>query len=77
MLAVPDSIYCSAHTTSPLPNTSRNVPVTIRVFQSWRRTGAFSPNASASPASSPPAIRKRTPAIRNGGKCSTPIRMAM
>jgi hypothetical protein len=77
MLAVPESTYCSAQTTSPLPAQSRSTPASARVPQSARRVGSASfLKSSATPPSRSPAVTKRTPAMRNGGSDSTPTRMA-
>src|ERR1043166_7622906 len=76
MLAVPESTYCSAQTTSPLPAQRSSTPAKARTPQSPRRTGSCSPRSQAMPPSTRPAMTKRTPAIRNGGGDSTPTRLA-
>src|ERR1051326_1170322 len=76
MLAEPESTYCSAQTTRPLPTQSRSTPASARSAHSRRPAGSFSPRSRANAASSTPAIRKRTAARRNGGSATTPTRMA-
>ena len=76
MLAVPDGVYCSAHTTNAFPPASNSRPTIPWVRQSERRRGSLSPSASASPSTSSPATRKRSPANRNGGSSPTPTLMA-
>ena len=76
MLAIPDAVNCSAHTTNALPPASSRMPTIACVRQSTNRRGSLSPNASTTASSSVPAIRNRNPAKRNGGSTDTPTRMA-
>ena len=75
MLAIPDAMYCSDHTTNALPPASSSTPTIASVRQSLRR-GSASPSARAMPNSSRPAMRKRRPANKNGGSSMTPTLIA-
>ena len=75
-LATPEGVYCSAQTTNELPLVRSRTPTIASTRQSAARRGKWSPSASATAASRPPAIMKRSPANRNGGSTPTPIRMA-
>ena len=76
MLATPDAVYCSAHTTNALPPVSSSTPTTACVRQSVSRRGSRSPSASAAASRMAPAQRNRSPANKNGGSSPTPILMA-
>ena len=76
MLATPDGVYCSAHTTNAFPPARRNSPTMTSVRQSTALRGARSPNASAPAKRITPAMKNRSPANKNGGSSPTPTRMA-
>ena len=66
---MPDGTRCSAHTTAPLPPSSRKPPTTAALRQCVT-DGAAAPRSRAHPKSSAPAMTKRAPAMRNGGSVS-------
>jgi hypothetical protein len=73
--ATPDGIVCSAHTTAPLPPSRRNAPVMAAVRHCFAVAGS-APRNRVHNRIIPPAMTKRTPAIRNGGSVSIANRMA-
>ena len=75
MLAIPEPMYCSDHTTNALPPASSSTPTMARVRQSVRR-GNGSPRTRAMVARINPATMNRSPAKRNGGSSVTPTLMA-
>jgi len=76
MLATPEGVYCSAQTTNAFPPASSRTPTIAWVRQSTSRFGSVSPSASTTLSSSRPAMRKRRPANRKGGRTPTPTRIA-
>ena len=71
----PDGTRCSAQLTSPFPPAAISSPMSPVVSQS-RAVGRTAPRFRAQATKTEPAVRNRTPAIRNGGISSTPQRMA-
>src|ERR1051325_9587249 len=76
MLAVPESTYCSAQTTRPLPAQRSSTPASASARHSLARAGSRSPRSQAIPPRRSPATVNRTPAMREGGTDSTPTRIA-
>ena len=72
--AMPEGMRCSAHTTPPLPPSSRKRPITAADFQ-FARVGAGSPLHRRQAYRTTPEIRKRAEAIRKGGMLSIAKRM--
>ncbi len=70
-----DGIYCTAHTTPPLPPTSKKRPTTTALRRS-KDVGAGSPLSRRQKYKNPPEIVNRAAADRNGGMVSTANRIA-
>jgi len=70
-----EGITCSAFVTPPFPPSNSNPPMIAAAFQ-LARVGRGAPLKRIQVYSTPPAIRKRTAAIRNGGNVSTAKRIA-
>src|SRR6185503_10296493 len=75
MLAMPEPMYCSDQTTNALPPASSMRPTIASVRQSLR-LGSGSPSARAMTNSRKPAMKKRSPANKNGGSSVTPTLIA-
>ncbi len=63
-----DGTHCSAHTLKPFDTAIRSSAITKSCFTSVAPTAMRSPRARATTASAIPAIMKRMPANRNGGR---------
>ena len=64
---MPEDTVFSARLTMPLPSTSRNTPI-IAALPHCARVGAGTPRQRRKAYIRPPAMMKRTPPSRNGGK---------
>src|SRR5579875_1498345 len=73
--AKPDATHCSAKTTPPLPPASRRMPTRAAPIHCLR-VGDSPPRARRKTYRIEPAIRKRIPDRRNGGKLCSAIRIA-
>ena len=71
----PDGTCCSAHTTPPFPPKSSSPPIIVAAFQLCL-VGVGAPLRRVQRYSAEPAMRKRIPAMRNGGMVSMAMRMA-
>ena len=72
--ASPLDTHCSANVTPPLPAPSSKQPTTADAAH-CARVGAGAPRTRKKTYSVLPAIRNRRPAIRNGGKLLSAIRI--
>ena len=64
---IPEETVCSARLTMPLPSNSSSTPITA-ALRHCGAVGAGTPRQRRNPYIRLPAIRKRTPPSRNGGK---------